>query len=124
MRNARAPLFRPPWAPTKRERLVAFRAEQERYHPRPPAAARGYGPDWNTLRNEILAAEPYCRHCARRGVERLAQMVDHIEPIRSAPERRLDPTNCQPLCWPCHRRKSNRSDGGFGRAPPGSRGLT
>ena len=89
MRNALAPLFRPPWAPTKQERLAVFRAEQERHHPRAPAAARGYGADWSTLRNEILAAEPYCRHCARRGVERLAQMVDHIEPIRLVPERRL-----------------------------------
>ena len=80
--------------------MVVFRAEQERYNLRPPAAARGYGLDWQALRNAILAAEPHCRHCARRGIERLAQMVDHIEPIRTAPERRLDPTNCQPLCWP------------------------
>ena len=114
VRNARAPLFRAPWAPTKQQRLAAFREEQERYRPRPSTTARGYDPDWRTLREAILAAEPNCRDCARRGIERPAQMVDHIETIRSAPERRLDPTNCQPLCWPCHRRKTNRFDGGFG----------
>ncbi len=59
--------------------------------------------------------EPSCRECARRGLDRPARIVDHIIPVRDAPERRLDPTNLQPLCWPCHNRKTNRSDGGFGR---------
>ena len=117
MKNSRAPLFRAPWVPSAGERLAAFRAEQARYHKRPPATARGYDSDWRALRAEVLAAEPMCRQCARQGIERRAQMVDHIEPIRIAPERRLDPTNCQPLCWPCHRRKTNRSDGGFGHGP-------
>jgi 5-methylcytosine-specific restriction protein A len=121
-RNARAPLFKAPWIPTKAQRLAAFRQEQERFHPRPSTKERGYGPDWNKLRNEILVAEPNCRDCARRGIDRLAQMVDHIEPIRVAPERRLDPTNCQPLCWSCHQRKTNQTDGGFGH-PRASRKI-
>lgn len=48
------------------------------------------------------------------GIERPAQTADHIIPIREAPERRLDPTNLQPLCLPCHHKKTNTRDGGFG----------
>jgi hypothetical protein len=116
VKNARAPLFRPPWAPNPAERLVAWRSEQL---PRDPnrklsARARGYDRDWDRLRAAILAEEPMCRECARRGIERAAQTLDHVVPIRDAPELRLDPTNLQPLCWPCHRRKTNSRDGGFG----------
>src|SRR5262245_53454982 len=78
--------------------------------------ARGYGADWQTLRAAHLRAEPYCRSCADDGITTLAAMVDHIESIAKAPDRRLDPTNLQSLCWPCHRAKTNRYDGGFGRA--------
>jgi 5-methylcytosine-specific restriction enzyme A len=61
-----------------------------------------------------LELEPTCRHCRRRGIERRAVLVDHIIPIRKAPERRLDPSNLQALCGPCHQRKTIREDGGFG----------
>jgi 5-methylcytosine-specific restriction protein A len=115
-RNTRAPLFRPPWLPTPVERRAQWRAEQRRTNPQPPRRALGlYDADWQELRRAVLAAEPLCRLCARVGIERAAQVVDHIVPIREDPSRRLDVTNCQPLCWPCHRAKSNRYDGGFGR---------
>jgi 5-methylcytosine-specific restriction endonuclease McrA len=122
MRNARPPLFRPPWAPDPAQRLAAWRAEQRRRHPQASAAARGYDNDWVELRAAHLEVEPNCRDCARAGVTRRAVIVDHIETIREAPERRLDPTNLQSLCGPHHRRKTNRFDGGFGRrrqADPG-----
>ncbi|WP_035355585.1 HNH endonuclease signature motif containing protein [Edaphobacter aggregans] len=35
-----------------------------------------------------------------------AQDVDHVEPIRMAPERRLDMINLQSLCRACHRVKT------------------
>lgn len=31
-----------------------------------------------------------------------ATVVDHIVPVREAPDRRLDPDNLQPLCKHCH----------------------
>jgi 5-methylcytosine-specific restriction enzyme A len=89
-----------------------WRAE-ERKHELPPEQ-RGYDADWRRLRAEHLAEEPYCRECAKVGVERLATIVDHIETIRLAPERRLDPTNLQSLCFPHHNQKINQRDGGFG----------
>lgn len=92
-----------------------FRKEWGQRHPQASATQRGYGKDWRELREAVLAAEPNCRECARRGIERPAKMVDHIETVRDAPERRLDPSNLQPLCWACHQKKTNRFDGGFGR---------
>jgi hypothetical protein len=80
--------------------------------PLEPAAAdqagSWYDKDWYRMRALVLVAEPLCRRCA-------AQLVDHIVPIREDPARRLDPTNLQPVCFPCHRLKTNRYDGGFGR---------
>jgi 5-methylcytosine-specific restriction protein A len=113
-RNSRAPLFRPPGALAPAERLAAWRARYEREHPRPPAPLRGYDKSWRELRAEVLAEEPYCRDCARRGIERRATMVDHIVSIREAPELRLERSNLQALCFPCHQRKTNQSENGFG----------
>jgi 5-methylcytosine-specific restriction protein A len=122
MRNARPPVFRPPWAPDPVQRLAAWREEQRRRHPQASRQARGYDKDWEELRAAHLDVEPNCRHCAQAGVTRRAVIVDHIEPIRSAPERRLDPSNLQSLCGPHHRRKTNRYDGGFGRPRAGEPG--
>jgi 5-methylcytosine-specific restriction enzyme A len=125
MRNARAPLFRAPGTMSREERLAAWRTRYRREHPEPSARARGYDGEWERLRAEHLAEEPYCRRCAARGIERLAQTVDHIETIREAPERRLDPSNLQSLCWPCHNsktQKNSRAKGGHQKifaAPPG-----
>jgi hypothetical protein len=62
---------------------------------------RGYDQDWERLRRKMLAGRPIC---ATYGCGARATMVDHIEPVRLAPHRRLDPSNLQPLCLPCHNR--------------------
>lgn len=64
---------------------------------RPSARARGYDREWETARADYLAAYPSCRRCGQK-----ATLVDHIIPIRKAPHRRLDRTNFQSLCTPCH----------------------
>lgn len=111
MRNRRTNLYRAIGTRTRRE----WSADYTRRHPRASSEARGYDADWRKLRAAQLAEEPNCRHCALRGIERRARVVDHIEPIRSAPERRLDPDNLQSLCFPCHNAKTAREDRGFGR---------
>jgi 5-methylcytosine-specific restriction protein A len=116
MRNTRAPVFKAGWLQGVSSGEGAWRAAQGVWSSRPGGRQRGYDRDWQRLRAAILQAEPMCQHCAMRGVERVAVMVDHITPVRDAPERRLDPTNCQPLCDPCHRLKTNRQDGGYGNA--------
>lgn len=64
---------------------------------RPSARARGYDHEWQRARADYLAAYPSCARCGQP-----ATLVDHITPIRQAPERRLDRTNFQALCTPCH----------------------
>ena len=121
MKNARPPIFRAPWLPSREQSLAAFRREQMVWRPQAPPAARGYDRAWAELRARHLALEPDCRNCAAHGQHRRAQIVDHIEPIRRAPERRLDPSNLQSLCRSCHQQKTMRERGGpqknFGLAP-------
>lgn len=58
---------------------------------------------WRGLRWQILRRDGFaCVRCGARG--RLE--VDHIEPVRSAPERAYDPDNLQSLCPSCHTRKT------------------
>ena len=49
-----------------------------------------------------LAAEPYCRYCARDGLVAAAQVTDHIVPIQVRPDLRLEWGNLQSLCRRCH----------------------
>ena len=64
---------------------------------RPSARQRGYDAEWEKARAEYLAAYPSCARCGTR-----ATIVDHKVKIRDAPHRRLDRTNFQSLCTPCH----------------------
>ena len=69
---------------------------------------------WKALRLEALRRDGWrCAQCGARG--RLE--VDHIEPVRSAPERAFDLGNLQCLCPACHARKT-RIEIGLGRPDP------
>ncbi|MGJ3230247.1 MAG: HNH endonuclease [Oceanicaulis sp.] len=58
---------------------------------------------WKALRLEALRRDKFaCVKCGARG--RLE--VDHIAPVRDAPERAFDLANLQSLCGPCHARKT------------------
>lgn len=66
---------------------------------------------WERLRFLALRRDGFaCVKCEARG--RLE--VDHIEPIRRAPERAYDLGNLQSLCAPCHSQKTNEE---LGRVP-------
>lgn len=78
---------------TERARARKARADAKR----PAARDRGYDAEWAKARGIYLAAYPSCRRCGAP-----ATLVDHIVSIRLAPHRRLDPTNFQSLCTPCH----------------------
>ena len=84
---------------------------------RPSAHERGYDRVWQKLRAAFLAYYPTCAHCEAQGLTVPAQHVDHIEPITSKDDpRRLDWSNLQALCAPCHTRKTKTEDRGKGRA--------
>jgi 5-methylcytosine-specific restriction enzyme A len=61
------------------------------------------GPRWRALRMAVLQRDSFrCVHCGARG--RLE--VDHIKPVRVAPESAHSIDNLQSLCCKCHTRKT------------------
>lgn len=70
-------------------------------------AKRGYDRDWFRLRARHLRAHPLCVVCGAKG-----EHVDHVQPIRVAPHRRLDPFNLQTLCERHHNRITQAFDKG------------
>lgn len=58
---------------------------------------------WKGLRLEALRRDDFkCVACGARG--RLE--VDHVQPVRNAPDRAFDLGNLQSLCRACHTRKT------------------
>jgi len=93
------------------------------------SAARGYGYDWQKLRERHLAAHPHCVFCLRdlgmldltpaevvvacaeSGIaEPLGNIGDHITPHQGDDRLRLDPNNVQTLCKPHHDGEKARSE--------------
>jgi 5-methylcytosine-specific restriction protein A len=113
MRNRKAPLFRPAFAPTPEQQEEQRRARDRQ---RPTSTARGYDADWRALRADVLEAEPWCRRCRGLGVMTRATDVDHVQPVAARPDLRLVRSNLMPLCHPHHSERTARFDGGFGNA--------
>lgn len=64
---------------------------------------RGYGTDWDKLRQDILKRDNHlCQGCLPRVVP--GNHVDHIKP--KAKGGTDDPHNLQTLCEPCHKAKT------------------
>ena len=69
---------------------------------------------WKALRLQALRRDGWrCVECKAEG--RLE--VDHVNTVRSAPERAFDLSNLQCLCAACHARKT-RIEIGLGRPDP------
>ena len=65
---------------------------------------------WHRARREHLTHEPMCRMCAARGIDTIAEHVDHITPVNSGGEW-FDGDNLQSLCAPCHSAKTRADEG-------------
>lgn len=63
------------------------------------------GSTWRHTRADVLHYEPLCRECGKLGIETAATEVDHITPIAAGGDK-WDRENMQPLCKPCHSRKT------------------
>lgn len=61
---------------------------------------------WLKLRAQVLADEPLCRHCMAAGYVTPATDVDHIENGTGDYSDDNSRENLQPLCHPCHSRKT------------------
>jgi 5-methylcytosine-specific restriction protein A len=79
---------------------------------RPSASQRGYDAQWRRIRAQFLKYFPQCCQCAAKATE-----VDHIKPLASGGSNKWE--NLQPLCKPCHSRKTVRYDGGGWRRRSG-----
>lgn len=70
---------------------------------------------WQAVRKQAKDRDGWkCVECGTRGV-RLE--VDHIKPVRHAPDLAYELTNLQTLCTPCHSRKT-RIEIGLGKPNP------
>ena len=79
-------------------------------------ASRGYGRDWQKVRQEVLERDHYtCQDCLRHGRVVLATEVHHEVRVASDPSRRLDKTNLRSLCKPCHSAITATRDSSFAR---------
>lgn len=68
---------------------------------------RGYGREWERLREEIMRRDHgMCQSCLRNGHTTIGDQVDHKLP--KAQGGTDDPSNLELLCTPCHRAKTSR----------------
>jgi 5-methylcytosine-specific restriction protein A len=77
---------------------------------RPSPSRRGYGKRWQRESKKFLATHPFCVRCQQQGKLVSATVVDHITPHRNRPELLWDWHNWQPLCKPCHDKKTFTED--------------
>lgn len=69
---------------------------------------------WKVLRHVILERDGWkCRCCG----ERRRLEIDHIKPVRLAPELSFDPRNLQTLCGKCHAAKTRVEVGHKEKSP-------
>ena len=80
---------------------------------RPNSYQRGYDRQWRNARKFFLIGYPVCVHCLAKGIDRLAQVVDHIVPHKGCKVLFWNRKNWQSLCKQCHDRKTATEDGGF-----------
>lgn len=71
------------------------------------ANERGYTYRWQQYCIHYLRAHPLCVYCWKKGITKLAVVVDHIIPHRGVYALFWDALNHQALCKPCHDVKSS-----------------
>jgi 5-methylcytosine-specific restriction protein A len=79
------------------------------------AHERGYSVAWQRARLGFLRSHPLCAKHEADGHVVMATVVDHIMPHKGDKVLFWQHDNWQPLCKPCHDRKTASEDGGFGR---------
>ena len=77
---------------------------------RDSASKRGYNSRWQKARVRYLHSHPLCVECRKQGRLTEATVVDHIVPHRGNQKLFWDVSNWQPLCKPCHDKKTWNED--------------
>lgn len=75
------------------------------------AVACGYGFRWRIASKAFLARNPLCIECMKHRRLVAATVTDHIVPHKGDPALFWNQDNWQPLCKPCHDRKTAVADG-------------
>ena len=70
--------------------------------------------NWRKYSQNYIKAHPLCRICLEDGKIIPATEVDHITPHKGDKDLFWQEENHQPLCKPCHSRKTVLEDGGLG----------
>ena len=71
---------------------------------------------WKLLREMALNRDlGLCQHCYKGNKITMADMVDHIVPVKVNWERRLDINNLQSLCNRCHSVKTTEDKKNYGK---------
>ena len=65
---------------------------------------------WRAVRQGLLSSAPLCTLCLQGQRVTPATDIDHVVPHRGELERFWDSGNLQPLCHPCHARKTQRGE--------------
>jgi len=76
-------------------------------------------PRWKRVRFLVKRRDGW--RCVKCGATGVRLEVDHIRPIRDAPELAYDMGNLQSLCVPCHSRKTRLETGMTTPVPPARR---
>jgi 5-methylcytosine-specific restriction protein A len=72
--------------------------------------------EWRETRKIVLERNGgLCVRCAQLDMITNADVVDHIVPITKDHSKRLELSNLQPLCHPCHNRKTAEDEELYGR---------
>lgn len=83
---------------------------------------RGYGADWQRLREYWICRHPLCVECLKKGLvvaytyhtdkdgkrKAVRNHVHHIIPHRNNKALKLDPNNLETLCEACHMKHHKR----------------
>ena len=79
---------------------------------RASAGKRGYNSRWQKARAAYLKEHPLCVLCMQQDLPQYvkATVVDHIKPHRGDKKLFWDESNWQPLCKPCHDKKTWNED--------------
>ena len=77
---------------------------------RESASRRGYNSRWQKARVRYLHSHPLCVECKKQGKLTQATVVDHIVPHRGDQKLFWNESNWQPLCNPCHDKKTWNED--------------
>lgn len=72
---------------------------------------------WRQMRARHVKRQPFCVECAKAGIRKPVDEVDHIVPHRGNTRLFFDPNNLQSLCKPHHSAKTALEVGFVKRKP-------